>query len=547
VETHLEPYRWSIGDRRLSLKKFYNGALKNLTEHSSITASPLLPVSPQYSTGEALLGALYRGIVTGVSERDVKPIEIEKIPANLSQGDQDKTEFWNAVFLNPDGLATPQTNSVVRQLTPLVPSIANYSCIMGKDGKHRWNPRLLLFSIFSSGAKPDRLEGFLLKLQSALNVDISGTSNSNEDLFAQFIERNLASLPNEHVKPVDIQQIIKTTNPAWSVNRSGSKIKTPAERTVADLTAIISLRESMTRRHWISLVESILRIGSVTHFLWTCMITYRTWELCVKALDGEVLDYTSELESAWREHAGEQSYLLELMSTDGRLKYWIDRWFRARIGLAIILHALDDLGIGSENKIGHNPEGDTIDGIVSFIGKLRENRLAINQKIKAATDNDNVLSSAGVIWEQFARQIACMASGAPKNAREFSRYVLRQLETQNESQTNYDQGYLLKKVGKKKSERQGVHGLGQFSVRPGPLALIALVSSTIMTTPSGSANLDHLKRHLKDYGIHALPDELETGSISSDLRKLGLVVDSPDAKGGLSLVNPLPTMESNNE
>ena len=64
----------------MSLKKLYNGQLKNLINHSSTSASPLLPAPPQYSTGAVLLGALYRGLLTGVSDLDVDPSEIEKIP-----------------------------------------------------------------------------------------------------------------------------------------------------------------------------------------------------------------------------------------------------------------------------------------------------------------------------------------------------------------------------------------------------------------------------------------------------------------------------------
>jgi hypothetical protein len=276
------------------------------------------------------------------------------------------------------------------------------------------------------------------------------------------------------------------------------------------------------------------------------MVTYRIWELVVDAISGKTTDFRAAVEDAWESHAGEQNYLLELMSTDTRLKIWIGRWFQARIGLSIVLHAMDDLRYGIDGKFGESSKGDTINGLVDFLTKAKKHGQEINDHVAKNTDGQNLISSAGILWEQNARQIACL-SGPPKNSHEFARYSLRQLEARDESQAAYDQGYFLKKVGRKKAERTGIRGLGNYVVRPSPLALIALVNTTITTSNSGTANLGDLKRHLADYGIHALPDELETGPISADLRELGLVVDSPDAKGGLSLVNPLAGSEVSHE
>jgi hypothetical protein len=44
--------------------------------------------------------------------------------------------------------------------------------------------------------------------------------------------------------------------------------------------------------------------------------------------------------------------------------------------------------------------------------------------------------------------------------------------------------------------------------------------------------------HLADYGLHAPAGELAGGQVGTDLEKLGLVVDSPDAAGGRLLVAP---------
>lgn len=523
----------------MGLKTAYHESFRKL-EHASISGSGLLPVRPEYSSGEVLLGSLYRGLITGVGESRVDLTEIDELPERLADGDDEKKEFWEALLFKPGALASPPTkHSATRQLTPFVPSISNFACVLGGKPRNRWNPTSLLFSAFSSGLPPDEFESFLGSFKDAIGVELETSDDHPEDLFAQFVERNLVALSSDKINPRDIPEIAARTPSAWRKQSRTITAKTPAERLVTDLKAIMDLKGTMTRRHWISLVESIVRLGAVSHFLWTCMITHRIWELIVDAISGKTFDYLAAVEDAWESHAGEQNYLLELMSTDTRLKIWIGRWFQARIGLSIVLHAMDDLGYETEGKIGESSNSDTIAGLVDLLDKAKKHGQEINDHVAKNTDGQNVLSSAGILWEQNARQIACL-SGPPKNAQEFARYSLRQLEARDESQATYDQGYFLKKVGRKKAERIGVRGLGQYSVRPGPLALISLVNSTITTSSSASANLGDLKQHFAEYGIHALPDELETGPISVDLRELGLVVDSPDAKGGLSLVNPLP-------
>ena len=73
--------------------------------------------------------------------------------------------------------------------------------------------------------------------------------------------------------------------------------------------------------------------------------------------------------------------------------------------------------------------------------------------------------------------------------------------------------------------------------------MIALVFSCTCQS-SGSANMDDLLEHLGRYGIELGPDDRESSSLVTTLRALGLVLDSPDAEGGMALVPPFEVVDS---
>ncbi len=54
----------------------------------------------------------------------------------------------------------------------------------------------------------------------------------------------------------------------------------------------------------------------------------------------------------------------------------------------------------------------------------------------------------------------------------------------------------------------------------------------------GIRTVEDLCEHLGQYGIRISPDEVAGSKLGKSLRTLGLVLDSPDAEGGMVLLNP---------
>lgn len=68
--------------------------------------------------------------------------------------------------------------------------------------------------------------------------------------------------------------------------------------------------------------------------------------------------------------------------------------------------------------------------------------------------------------------------------------------------------------------------------------LVMLVHACCAANPSIPVSLDDFRQRLGEYGLHVPAGELVDGKTGRDLARLGLVIDSPDAAGGLLLVPP---------
>ena len=105
--------------------------------------------------------------------------------------------------------------------------------------------------------------------------------------------------------------------------------------------------------------------------------------------------------------------------------------------------------------------------------------------------------------------------------------VLKRRETVETGMNSYDQGYFIKKKGGLRSNL--ITGFG-------PVSAMALVHSCAYNK-SGNRNIADFRNHLAEYGFEIPVSDLMDGESGSLLRNLGLVLDSPDAEGGM-ILNP---------
>ena len=301
----------------------------------------------------------------------------------------------------------------------------------------------------------------------------------------------------------------------------------PAERFCRDLESVLDLKDKLTRRQWTVLVEALLRIGMGTHMLWACHVNAKCWEMALSAAGGQPVPSESEVEAVlWQSHRDTNSFLEVGRDAVPLIKQALERHLYGRFGLNLILHKLQDAGVPW-------PAGQVI-GYAAAAGKTAPK--AVQEFLLHVATNRTSIDADPANWLRSQCRDLCDKHlqlvktdvGFTNNMLEFIRHSLGQIDTHVPEQKSYDQSYLL---ANKRKQRK-------WPVQPGPAMLILLVHACHRAQGEIPASLDDLRMHLADYGLRAPAGELAGGQVGTDLEKLGLVVDSPDAAGGRLLVAP---------
>jgi len=173
-----------------------------------------------------------------------------------------------------------------------------------------------------------------------------------------------------------------------------------------------------------------------------------------------------------------------------------------------------------------NPACSASAQVKSFLEHVSRNRA----RIEGANAGAWLQAQVSTMFDDRAelRSLARCESGFTKNLYEFARHSLGQIESGEADLRSYDQSYLVASPGPRRS----------LVVQPGPEMLITLVHACCQSHADVPVGLEDLRQHLADYGLRAPAGELVNGRTGSDLGKLGLIVDSPDAAGGRLLVPP---------
>lgn len=512
----------------MGLETFKDGWSFRYDEHSAYYRnSSFDPPAPEYSVGEVLVGAAYRGLNLGIHENRVELDAAEDLPIKLAEKSKLSEEEWRQVLLDVDrGLGSPPFRKQPAKLTPIspfVPEIGRYSCVLGTADR-RWNPYNLLTSAIGSGASKNAPEEVLYDLFQALRVD------EEDDLLARFIETRLGRLSDREEPEV---------NDIWPpANRltEGTTL-TPAERFVEDVKSLIELKSSQTRKQWVVLLEALFRVGLPLHFMWMCRLNYKLWTIAGDVLSGraaDVPDVATLEDECWEGHHEDQP-LLEL-GADARpfVEKWIRRYLVARIGVSVILHSMDSADVDIPNgmlRSGSDSESLTAsEKLFLFLEILSENRNEINSTVAKQYEGDSVVSLANRLADSKPAYLSC-DKGPGDNAQEFLRYSMGQLRPKEEELRAYDQSYLTFKRGDSPNS--------PWIVSPGPAMLLVMVHGSCRSGDLEHQSVDGFKKYLSHYGLETPSGELSSGKTGQKLEELGIAVDSPDAGGGRLLHDPL--------
>ncbi len=480
-------------------------------------------VQPEYATGDVLLGSCYRALeLVTTQENEVNLENVVQLPERLGS-DSGQVEMWRFIF--EKALRSPvrpkeSSSRPLPQLVPLVPSLGEYSGVLGRP-RNRWNPGRLALYALACGVGPSNLPAMAKDLAKAIDI-----AEEEDDQFAVFLDRRISSLLGDRRRPVD--EDWRVSGLEWThVPYREEPIDpfSPAEAFAHDLRELLELKRSLTRRQWCALVESLLRLGLSAHVLWVCRLNYEVWQFALKVLGGSDPSSESEVESKlWSGHLGYGAFLDGGQSSDSYLRRQVESYVTARLGLNLLLHALEDADAGWTLNVPDNRGLPAAKQISQLLDHLARVRSCLSFDPRSWT-----ISELGKILDDQSSKVSGR-SGSPKNLYEFLAHTLRRRPSKDPSLNEHDQGYLLAKLPGPRN--------APWVVRPGPVLLMAMCYSTWRSMGGAPVTLQDLAKRFSFYGVRLSTGDLQEGVVAKDLAALGGLVDSPDAGGGRLVLNP---------
>ncbi|WP_036139662.1 hypothetical protein [Luteibacter sp. 9135] len=469
--------------------------------------------APEFSTGEVLLSSLYRASgFAGIAENRVKSQGDElgkaadKARKKATNDGSIQPDTWRTVLdrLVQSPKVAQQSSKRFMSLSPVVPDVALYSGAARLAGSP-WNPGQLVKRMIQMGApSDDAATDVWRRLHDALSV------GENDDVWACWLEEEFKGRRNGDI--------------SWSATNlphlgafppaDRSSFNYPAKQFVADLDGIISAKSAMTRRQWISLLESVLRIGSVSHMLWLCDVNDRIWKIIRAVVEGSL----SNVAVSQHEVIEQVFTVKKRMLSFGHpaipmLRDYSSKYLAARLGINMTLWSLADMGI----KVG---KIESIEGVRALLSSVLQNA--------ARLSGSGLIAAYHKVHDREVRTITCR-KGVGANLMEFAQYTLGQRQTMDETLRGYDQGYFLKKRGSSRS--------APWILALGPASVLAMAHCCLHEV-NGPRSVQRLAAHLASYGIEFDLHGLNDSDLGRQLRMLGLVLDSPDAESGMLLVPP---------
>ncbi len=468
--------------------------------------------APEFATSEVVLSSLYRVIgLPGVSERSVPPqgTKLQGLirkargkasPPNIGALAADAFEtLLNSVLESPK--RPNQSAKRFLQVTPLVPQLALFSGSARLVG-NPWNPGMLVRRMVWLGASNRaEAEATWQNLFEALSV------RQDDDVFARFVQSEVMAWlpePNWSFVPVPLDAMPDRVNVGAGAF--------PAQQFVKDLNSVIAAKPLLTRRQWTSLLEAVLRLGTVAHVIWLCELHSRVWACMSEALNGA--GPTSAAGARERMFPERFSFLPLSTKPLPAIRDSISRYLTARLGINATLWDLEEAGATPALIFG------SADGLAEACDQVR--------RFCSGTRSKGIRETVEELTDRETRTLLCR-KGIGSNINEFVTYSLQQRQTANPRLRGYDQGYVLRK--------RGTHSNSPWVVSLGPVAAIALVHCSLSGV-AGPRSVHRLAQHLAHYGLSMDHRDIPQNELGHQLRMLGMVLDSPDAESGMLLVPP---------
>ncbi|MGL6575594.1 hypothetical protein ACSZOD_21635 [Aeromonas hydrophila] len=502
------------------LKDYLSDPWQQSSLHKAYKNSFLyLTPSPEVTTGEILLASLYRNVgfvgnkavgekVWELGTPFKKQLATGKRPDNAQSKVAFDVNLWKTVINRV--IATPNLSGQSRQrgnqIAPLVPDATLYSMSARLKG-NPWNPGKLVARMIALGS--DNYSAALAiwqKLFHKLSVTLE-----EDDVWARILQLEFESWRVEKIS--DAWQM-----PSEFPLDEGSfpgplNLDCPAKRFVEDLHVVLNLKQNLTRRQWISMLESLCRIGTAAHVTWCCHANHKCYELIEEALN--LGQHYNEAEVAKKLSTGRGFWSLGQL-TAKPIKEAARHYIEGRGALNLLLHMMEQVGFNmSQIRLGSTAEIATT---LEYLAQHRE-KFSFDQYL--AYFNQMIESDP---------QVSECKKGSSKNVLEFLDHVARKRIPSETELEGYDQGYYI--------EKRGNHRSSPWVVGLGPLSTLLMVHCAASRV-TGPCTVQNLCEQLAGYGISAEMALGQGESLNKKLRDMSIAIDSPDAEGGMVIASPL--------
>lgn len=484
--------------------------------------------APEYANSEVIVASLYRTISEFVEDGGPLVVSEGRVPIRGRKLDGAVIKARDREKRGPDGAALDgdsmhallhnvlespklpnQSAKRFLQVTPLVGETASFSGSARLAG-NPWPAGALIRQMIWLGS-PDAssAEATWAHLFQALGV------HDDDDVFARFLRDEAAAWTGASWGhgPANPGADEVACFPVGELEGLAS----PARQFCQDLEAVILAKPVMTRRQWTSLLEALIRLAAVGHVAWIFEVHRRAWACVQGVLLGGAVPHDIRTAIYPRDFG----YLTYGMAPVSELRDRTSMYLAARLGLNAVLWTLEDCGAAFDGKLSSAADVATLCRLVE---KHRNALAGLTPVIEDLSDRE-------------ARTLRCRR-GVGANLMEFARHVLYQRQVANPILRGYDQGYVLRKRSAAKSS--------PWVCAPGPVAVLLLVHCSLSKL-AGPRSVHRLAQHMAAYGIVVDHRKIDSNELGSQLRMLGLVLDSPDAESGMLLVPPFPQLRRGRE
>jgi hypothetical protein len=470
-----------------------------------------LPAAPEYSHGETCLASLMRNIGSKVSESDVyNEYSLEGSPLR-NKVDELWNEFANSwgigssiydLVKSPMPAGTKKNPNEYLNLYPLIPPFSFLSN-SARYGKSPWNPGEYIKGMLASGC--DSFEQYEKVWRNLFEVITIG---EDDDVWSRILHKTFNNIEqvNKDIFGWRLQKLDKKTFDSFAIGPAASAIKaSPASVLCNSIDRLKSLKHVTTRRQWVSIFESLLRVSVGSHVIWISTLNSRLWRI----LWHSSYSYKSELNNLFSKCEGLNIDGL----TDPRLRTICGSYAQARIGINYLCHFM------SCHHSIDPPNFNDFEDLKIWVDKVKE--VLADEHVKEVVAKDMMQVC------QKSHKLFLGKSGFSKNMFEFLRHSLGQKTTQDPEQRSFDQGFWCYKKGLAKASKW-VTGFG-------PVSVIMIVALAIKRQ-SGTAS--EISEFLSNFGFFVNPDKLLDTTFGKSLVDLGLSSDNPDGERGAVIFNP---------